>query len=263
MPAVHTIPDSDAYNWIIAPATRCIQAVAEGAKLSGLLQRAVMALAEQEPMLNRLEALLGAMGAGGSLGDSRPNAKSSWTQWSNELIKNDLHELHVPGVIALWASLEVAVEDTATLILLNDPQAQIDAVQAGVKLPPKCPVPADELNARRIFARFEQVARETRSIAQAYAHVLQTLGVSASAASEIFETLAELNYVRNCLLHRGGIVDSRVRLEAPNAGLAIGDVIHVTQQDYLRYFNAVGTFAQEILNGTLASRHARWKAHEP
>jgi hypothetical protein len=67
----------------------------------------------------------------------------------------------------------------------------------------------------------------------------------------------ELNYVRNCVLHRGGVVDARVVAEAPNSGLAVGDVIRIVQEDYLRYFRAVGSFAQELLKGAIASRHAR------
>lgn len=259
MPTIHTIPDSDSYNWIIVPITRCVQSVSDGAKMSGLLQRAVSVLANQDILLNQVEALLKAIGTGSQYTEDLPTSEPIWVQWSRELIDNGLHELHVPGIIALWASLEVAVEDTAVLILLEDAQALIDASLAGVKLPSSCPTPLDESNARRIFARFEQVSRGTRSIAQAYAHILQTLGVSTSVAPEILETLAELNYVRNCILHRGGVVDSRVSLEAPKAGLAVGDVVHVSEQDYSRYFNAVGSFALEILNGTIASRHARWK----
>ncbi len=259
MPTTPSIPDSDSFNWIIVPATRCVQVVADGAKLSGLLQRAVMALADQEPMLQRLEALLTAIGAGASVAAMGPVAQPNWTTWANDLIQNDLHDIHVPGIIALWTSLEVAVEDTVTLILVNDPQAVVDAVLAGMKAPPKNSPPLDEDTARRAFSQLERIARQTRSVAEAYAHVLTVLGVNLSVPHDVSEVLAELNYVRNCLLHRGGTVDSRVTREAPSSGLAVGDMVHFTYEGYQRYFRAVGAFAQAMLEAAIASRHGRWK----
>lgn len=260
MPTTPSIPDSDSFNWIIVSATRCVQVVADGAKLSGLLQRAVMALADQEPMLQRLQALLTAMGAGASVAAMGPVAQPNWTTWANDLIRNDLHQIHVPGIIALWTSLEVAVEDTATLILVNDPQAVVDAVPAGMKSLPKSSPPLDEDTARRAFSQLERTARQTRSVAEAYAHVLAVLGMNLSIPSDVCEVLSELNYVRNCLLHRGGTVDSRVAREAPNSGLAVGDVVHFTHDGYQRYFRAVGAFAQAMVEAAVASRHGRWKS---
>jgi hypothetical protein len=64
--------------------------------------------------------------------------------WANELLEDDLHAIHVPGIIALWASLEVAVEDTATLILVNDRKAVDDVVKAGSSVPSSWPLPLDE-----------------------------------------------------------------------------------------------------------------------
>jgi hypothetical protein len=259
MPSLPTVPDSDSYNWIIVPVTRCIQAVADGAKLSGLLQRAVSNLAHQEVILGQLEAFLRLAGKDVPAvgGDAVPAA--GWVQWAKELMDSGLHEVHAPGVIALWASLEVMVEDTATLILVNDAQALGDVVATGVKASPNWPRPLDESNARRAFSRFEQVSRGTRSIGQAYAHMMQVLGVHVNVRPGILETIAELNYVRNCILHRGGIVDPRVSQEAPRIGLSVGETVRIGREDYLRYFGAVGAFAQQVLEGAIASRHARWK----
>lgn len=260
MSSTPSIPDSNSYNWVIVPATRCVQAVAEGARLSGLLQRAVGALANQESLLIKIEAFLKLAGKDVHESDVALDEKNSWTTWAKDLLAGGLHEVHAPGIIALWATLEVAVEDTATLILINDGQAVINAVQAGLKIPSKWLQPFDETTARRAFARFEQVARESRSIADAYAYILQVLGVKVSVQSTVLEKLSELNYVRNCILHRGGIVDGRGSVEAPRLALCTGDSIRVTKETYLEYFSAVGEFAQQILEATIKSRHARWKS---
>lgn len=259
MPSVITIPDSDSFNWIIVPATRCIQTVADGAKLSGLLQRSVSALAGQDALLERLDAFLKLAGKHLPTEDVDAAAGPTWPQLAKDLVASGLHEIHAPGIIALWASLEVTVEDTATLILVNNSQALQDFVTLGLKPSKSWVTPLDEATARRVFNRFEQYSREARSISQAYAHILHVLGVDISVPTQVLEQLTELNYVRNCILHRGGIVDARVVQEAPQSGLSPGDVVRVTQESYLRYYDAVGAFAHAILVGTLAGRHARYK----
>jgi len=69
----------------------------------------------------------------------------------------------------------------------------------------------------------------------AHCHILKTLGILLSIDAAAHEELSELNYVRNCLLHRGGIVDDGVATEAPNLGLATGASVHIGQASYLAY----------------------------
>jgi hypothetical protein len=47
-----TIPNSDALNWVIGPATQCISLIAEETKVASLLQRAIAALAHLDPLLD-------------------------------------------------------------------------------------------------------------------------------------------------------------------------------------------------------------------
>src|SRR5678809_483635 len=89
-----------------------------------------------------------------------------------------IRDSHTSGVIALWASLEVAVEDTAVLILLRDPTAVPLVAGSGVRLPANLSSPLTEAEARRIFVRFDRLASGTRRVSEAYCHVLETLGLS-------------------------------------------------------------------------------------
>jgi hypothetical protein len=179
--------------------------------------------------------------------------------WAQEVLDSDLHDLHVSGVIALWSSLEVAVEDTAVLVLMRDATAMSLVAGAGVKLPAPLSNPPTESEARRVFVRFDRLACASRSVSEAYCYILDMLGLSVSVPPITHRKLSELNYVRNCLLHRGGIVDDRVNAEAPGLGLSTGDAIRIGQSTYLEYFDAVGKFAVALLGGAVKSRHVRTK----
>jgi hypothetical protein len=265
MPTTPTIPNAAVHNWIISPATRCILAVGEGARIGGLLHRALIVIAGQESVLHLAHKFAKISGQAEEPILRLLAEQPGLTAWSKEILNNDLHEINVSSVISLWASLEVAVEDTATLVLQNDAQSLADLIAIGVKPPKEATShPLDESTARRVFTRAEQVSRGNgRSIAEAYQHVLTTIGVPVSVASLVLAKLAELNYVRNCLLHRGGVVDAKVVQEAPQLGLAPGDQVLVGKQAYIDYFDAVGEFAKSLLSGAMNSRHAKWRDSMP
>jgi len=254
-----TIPDSDVYNWIIAPAARCGIAIGEDARIGGLLKRAMAALANQGPMLALGFKALKDAGKDTTTIERLLAEQPGLAAWAKELLDADLHALHTSGVIALWASLEVAVEDTAVLILLRDPTAVPLVAGSGVKLPANLSSPLIEADARRIFVRFDRLASGTRRVSEAYCQILETLGLSLDVDAITHDKLAELNYVRNCILHRGGIVDERVKTEAPGLGLESGAPVHIGQESYLAYFDAARIFAVALLGAAVKSRHIRTK----
>jgi hypothetical protein len=254
-----TIPDSDAYNWIIAPAGRCVLAVGEGARVGALLHRAMIALANQGPLLHAGLTIGKAAGQDTTAIERLIAEQPGLSAGAQEIVDGDLHQLHTSGIVFLWASLEVAVEDTATLILIRDPTTLTILAASGVRLPANLSNPLTEIDARRIFARFERLSSGSRRVSEAYCHLLETLGLSLAIDQGIHDKLTELNYIRNCILHRGGIVDDRVTKEAPNLGVVAGASLRIGQSDYLSYYDAVGKFALALINAAIKSRHVRIK----
>ena len=254
-----TIPNSDAYNWIIAPAGRCALAVGDGARVGALLHRAIIALANQGPLLNAALHITKSAGRDNEAIQRLLAEQPTLEAWAKELLDGDLHQFHTSGIVFLWASLEVAVEDTAVLILLRDPSTIRTLAELGLKLPAKLSTPLTEVDARRIFSRFERLGPGSRTVSEAYCQMLETLGLSLAVDQEVHDKLTELNYVRNCILHRGGVVDDRVTREAPKLGVAPGDALHIGQSSYLDYYDAVGKFAVALINAAIKSRHVRTK----
>jgi len=89
-----------------------------------------------------------------------------------------------------------------------------------------------------------------------YCHSLSLLGVHVAIAPDATATLAELNYVRNCFLHRGGIVDERAAEEAPCLNVPLGTKIRVGEETSKEYLKAVSDFAQGLLKGAFESRYS-------
>jgi hypothetical protein len=185
--------------------------------------------------------------------------QTSLSEWAIKQMQSDLHDLHFTGVISLWTSLEVAVEDTAILILVND-QMMLPNLQAeGFKFSKNASSTSTEAEARRVYVQLERQLRGSDSKVAAFCRVLQKLGVDLQLAFDAEEKIRELNFVRNCLLHRGGTVDDLVNTEAPALKLAVGESIRVGRKAYLSYYDAVSTFAKALLQAAVQSRHVRTK----
>ena len=253
-----TIPNSDAFNWVIGPATQCVSLIAEETRIASLLQRAIVALAHQGPLRDiarqRLKSTNQDVGAINRLISEQRNGLG---QWASELMAEDFDPINRHGIIGIWVAVEVAVEDTAVLILTKDTSVLQLVADVGVRLPQSLTSPLTETDARRVYKRLEAHSRKDRSVADGYRHLMSILRISFILPPEVINSLAEINYVRNCLLHRAGITDERASVEAPGLSLQLGAPVKIPGARYLHYFDSVGTFAQALLGGVLRSCYVR------
>ena len=150
----------------------------------------------------------------------------------------------------------MTVEDAATFILISHPETLGDVERAGVRLPSTLSKPLNETDARRVYRRLESHCREDRNVADGYCYLLSLLGLHVTATPDTTATLAELNYVRNCFLHRGGIVDERAAQEAPRLSGLLGTKIRISEDKSKEYLKAVGDFAQALLKSAFESRYS-------
>lgn len=245
------------FNWIIGPAGRCVSLIAEETRVASLIQRALTALSNQGPLLELAREKLRSANASEEGIAYLQAEQHTLGQWAKDIINDDYDMINRHGVIGMWVAVEVAVEDTALLVLRNDSNALTRIAAAEVKLPSRLASPLSDYDAARIYKSLERHARESRSVADSYCYLLSLLDVQVTLPTDCASILGELNFVRNCLLHRSGIADDRVTTEAPGLLLKPGDQIHIGSERYLRYFDAVAEFARAMLQGTLNSPHIR------
>lgn len=254
-----SIPNSDVFNWVIGPAGQCVSLIAEETQVASLLHRSIIALSNQGPLLDLVRRNFVSAKKAVSYIDKLISEQQDIGPWAKQLMADDFDPINRHGVIGLWVAIEVAVEDTAVLILTKDPSAIYLLSCTDIKLPKALSTPLSESDARRVYSRLEAYSRKGRSVAEGYCHLMSILRVSVAVSQETLQTLAELNYVRNCLLHRAGITDERAKTEAPSLSLKIGEKIKIPSVRYSHYFEAVGQFAQALLYGVVHSSYIRIK----
>jgi hypothetical protein len=253
------IPSSKDFNWIIGPVGQAIGFVAEETKITGTLHRGLIVLKGQEVFLRLARERFQAAGAADALAgvDQLLASAPILSQWATELQQGDFSMINKHSLIAIWGAVEVAVEDTVVLVLSKEPTALAKVSSTGIDTSKFAPGPVSEDDARRLFARLERKLRENLKVGDAYIKLLGLFDISFSCSGHTLSKLEEINSVRNCLLHRGGIIDDRAAQSVGALRPFLGQQIPITQARYLEYYDAVGTFLSAMMNGVIASPHIR------
>lgn len=234
--------------------TRFVSLITDEVKIASMLYHAVFAFSKIEPLLQAARQQLRQHHKSDAGVVRLMDASRTLGQWARELVDDDYHALTIHSLIGLWATVEVTVEDTVTFILTSHPERLEDVGKAGVGLPGTLSKPLNETDARRLYRRLESHCREDRNVAAGYCYLLSLLGIHVALTPDTTTTLAELNYVRNCFLHRGGIVDERAAQEAPSLAGLLGTKIRISEGKSKEYLKAVGDFAQALLKSAFESR---------
>ena len=242
-------------NWIIGPAASAVKLLAEETATAGLLKRSLVVMAGLRPLLNNVKAQLRAAGTSTAEVDALLRQQDENECRAKEILLNDYDPIVRHGVIGMWVCVEVAVEDTATLVLQHDPSALSAFVAGGPRFRHPLPSTLNEEGAGRIYKKLERHSMLGRGVGEAYCHLLNLLDVPIAVDSPTLDVLSELNYVRNCWLHRSGRVDAAALAQAPSLGVAAGEQLKVPSERYLHYFVAASSFVVALLDATSRSRY--------
>jgi hypothetical protein len=254
-----TIPDSDAYNWVIGPILRAIQYVGEETALAGTLQRSLIVLENHEGLLRAARDRVESAGALDIVSkiDQLLRDAPALGQRAAELRKGDFAVVNSHSLIGMWGAVEVAVEDTIVLILSKEPATLQIVSEAGIKTSAYEPGPVSEEDGRRLYSRLERSLREKLRVGEAYARLWELFGIQFNCSKHVLSKLEEINAVRNCLLHRGGIIDDRAAQAVGALRSFLGKSIQITSPRYLEYYDAISTFLQAASNGVIKSKYIR------
>lgn len=247
--------DSSA-GWIIEPASRCVEFIADETRIAALLQRALAHAEHAAPLLQSVQKIARTHGdrafaaAARTLADAAPFHE----EWARQLRESDYSVMNAHSLIAIWGALETCIEDTIANIILYSPSAasRLEALNVTMERSD-----ASEDSVYAIVSKLERKLVVRGDIVATYDAFLGHFGLEAPTSSEAADALREANAVRNCLLHRGGRIDSRATRTAPSLAGREGQVISVSSQDYLRYYSAVGEWATALLTSAGSSPYFR------
>lgn len=251
------------YNWILDPASRCVSLLSDAMMLNSLLTRSVVAANGQRGLLTLARGVMLRKNGRAAVAsfDRLIEAQELIEVHARELIEADFHALNIQGTISMWVAIEVAVEDTVIAVLMNDEVLARKIIAGFAKGKPDIPPgPLNADSANLLFKRMERAARDQPTVMDAYCWLLAQVGVQLQLSDEESSVLTELYCVRNCIMHRGGIVDSEVVAKAPKLGVVRNDQIRIGKACYHRYIDAGNKFAVKLLGAVLASPYIQTKS---
>lgn len=253
-----TIPDGDSQVWFLAPANRLIHFILDQQQLKGTLYRALSVLSHLEPVvalarqytiehhgpMESFDLLLAEQRFVG------PRAQA--------IAESEFHPIHVSTLVALWSAIEVAVEDTAVLLLLKEPATLKRIESAGVSISKQLTAAPTEQSARRAVSQVERTVRRDFDAGPALVEALSLCGMRPLLPDDTLTVLSELNQVRNCILHRGGLADQALLVRTSRLSLTVGDPIVLTSALMDRYIRAINDFAVALTGAV-----AQWLRDNP
>jgi len=259
-----SIPHSDALNWILGPVCDAVSYVAEEAKLAGLIHRGLGVLENQDAflVLAKDKFLEEGMDDMASKVAHLLRGAGALRRMSKEVRDADFAQVGAHSLVGTWCALEVAVEDTVVLVLVKEADGLSRIKNEGVKTGGLEEGPLSEEDARRMYSRFERKARAEKYVGEAYAYMLGVMGLDVSVSRHVPSKLHEINAVRNCILHRGGIIDDRAADSVGALRSYRGRKFDIGVEKYREYHGAVGDFLQAMLHGVLKSTFIRGREDE-
>lgn len=160
----------------------------------------------------------------------------------------DFPTLHEQQAISMWTGLECLVEDFLTALLANESSAmQLEEVtKIKISVSEYTTMSGDE-RCRYLLAELERsINRPIRHGSEKFEALLNIFGLSGEVAVEVRKNLLELEMVRNVLLHRRGIVDSRFRQICPWHNAEVGTKITLNREMFARYMEAGLDYARNL-----------------
>lgn len=139
--------------------------------------------------------------------------------------------LHGFGTMAIWSWLESFVIDLAVLWVAKRPSSLKGVESVKVKVSVADMVKLKGTDKARYLV--EQLDREAsgplRSGFNRFEQLLKAVGLAVNLPKEHRDTLFELQKVRNCLAHRHGYADQKLKSECPWLDVKVGRPVEVTR----------------------------------
>lgn len=247
-------------NWLLGPVGQCVLYLSEEMVYSSLVRRGLTTMTGMVPFFALASGQFEKAGIDTAQLKRMARDYLSWESKAKEHIDSNFSTVHRHSLIGLWCVVETAVEDSVMLILERSPQAEELLSHAGYR-PSQSPILGLEREKLyRVYAGLEKQARDRGNIAVAWLDLLSALDVKFSISKDAISAIAEVNEVRNCILHRGGEIDERAASKAPGLKPLIGQKIEIGEKQYLRYYDALREFTINMINGVINSCHCKWRS---
>lgn len=158
--------------------------------------------------------------------------------------------LHGQAVVALWGAFEVLVQDLLFELLLNEPTILKSDTFGKLRIPLAEFEALDKEQRMRLLIReLEQdLGASVKLGIGRFEAMLKKVQLGGSLPADVKRDLLELSQVRNVLVHRASIADTRFSEMCPWLNIKPGEKIAVTHECYRRYHRALEVYMVELFD---------------
>lgn len=165
---------------------------------------------------------------------------------SERILANDFSKTNSQILTSMWNSFLTSIENIQTKLLLK-PQVRIDIVDSGTIGNRWKMQLVNETNEEELRFFLKGWKTSGNNIVEYIESKWSHFDFSAPVSDGLKTDLIEMHQLRNCLVHRGGIVDYKTVNEAPSLTFDVGQTLSITKKMLLKYHKAVGDYAVSML----------------
>lgn len=248
---------SDAWpSNVLTPCFDLVHNLADQVRMSGMTKRAIIIFENSGVMIQALKFYTGR--------DGYPEAKTIFEEllagapdnaaWAGDQRAADFAILHSHSLVAMWSYLESAIEEVGVRVVVGDVDAVRSIGMLGVVAPKGMGQPPTEEHARKLLRKAEDTLKDSSWAGRVVA-LWSAMGLDLAIDRAQQAMLDEVNELRNCLLHRAGVVDARAVEKAPGLAPALGKAFSVSEMYHLRAYGAFSRAA--VAMTTSVTRYIR------
>ncbi len=168
-------------------------------------------------------------------------------KYAEEESKRGYPILTAQVAVALWGGLEALVEDLLVALITSrsevyslEPLGNVKVKLAIFELMDK------EDRARYLLRELDTKSAGSRNGVNAFEPLLDHFGLSGAVKEKTKEALFELSQVRNIIVHRLHLVDSRFHKECSRLGYKKGDRLIVNREQVNRYVDSIYDYTKTL-----------------
>lgn len=164
-------------------------------------------------------------------------------------LKSDLPLLHNAAAVLMWGALETALRDFLVRWLVTYPslltRTQLKEVRVRVS---EYESLTGEDRMRFLVEKLQdEFGRSSKPGISGFTNIFEIFCVNVTVSQNARRDLNELAALRNVIVHRAGVADSRLSELCPWLSVDIGDSIRINRSDLFRYVNAASEYAVAVI----------------
>jgi hypothetical protein len=162
----------------------------------------------------------------------------------------EFSQLHAQVIVAMWTFLEATITEFMEVWIKNEPGAiQIDPIQdLKVRLGEYERHEGDSRYSFIVDQLEVKFARENvRYGYERFEKMMGLFDLSSDIPPKLHKTLVEFSQVRNCIVHRAGVVDMQLLKTCPWLPYKPGDRVATTSDMVVNYSNATAAYVTLII----------------